>query len=66
MSAAWDPKLIFSNHCRDFEAFILGITVSNLLLDVIILCMPLPMVWNLNLSTRKKLEVTGVFMLGSM
>ncbi|MCJ1267410.1 hypothetical protein MMC22_007295 [Lobaria immixta] len=65
MSAAWDPKLVFSNHCRDFQAFLVGITVSNLLLDVIILCMPLPMIWNLKLSTRKKLEVIGVFLLGS-
>ncbi|MCJ1265640.1 hypothetical protein MMC22_005520 [Lobaria immixta] len=65
MSAAWDPKLVFSSHCRDFQAFLVGITVSNLLLDVIILCMPLPMIWNLKLSTRKKLEVSSVFLLGS-
>lgn len=66
MSAAWDPKLVFSNHCGDFQAFLVGITMSNMLLDVIILCMPLPMVWNLILSTRKKLEVSGVFLLGSL
>lgn len=66
MSAAWDPRLIFSDHCRDFQAFLIGITVSNLLLDVIILCTPLPMIWDLNLSTRKKLEVTGVFLMGSL
>ncbi|MCJ1467562.1 hypothetical protein MMC07_006187 [Pseudocyphellaria aurata] len=65
ISAAWDPRLIFSDHCRDFQAFLIGITVSNLLLDVIILCTPLPMIWDLNLTTRKKLEVTGVFLLGS-
>ncbi|MCJ1423249.1 hypothetical protein MMC29_001131 [Sticta canariensis] len=65
MSAAWDPELVFSNHCRDFQAFLMGITVTNLILDVIILCMPLPMIWDLNLSTRKKLEVSGVFLLGS-
>ncbi|MCJ1263179.1 hypothetical protein MMC22_003049 [Lobaria immixta] len=65
ISAAWDPKLLFTNHCRDVQSFFVGITISNLLLDVIILCMPLPVVWNLNLSTRKKLEVSGVFLLGS-
>lgn len=65
MSAAWDPKLMFSDHCGDFQEFLMGISVSNLLLDVIILCMPLPMVWGVMLSTRKKLEVSGVFLLGS-
>ncbi|MCJ1267984.1 hypothetical protein MMC22_007870 [Lobaria immixta] len=66
MSAAWDPILIFSNHCRDLQAFLVGITASNLLLDLIILCMPLPKVWNLNLSNYKKLEVSGIFLLGSL
>lgn len=66
MSAAWDPVLVFSNHCRDFQSFLVGITVSNLILDVIILCMPLPMIWSLNLSTGKKLEVSGLFLLGSL
>ncbi|MCJ1468579.1 hypothetical protein MMC07_007208 [Pseudocyphellaria aurata] len=41
------------------------ITAANLLLDIVILCMPLPMIWDLNLSTRKKFEVSGVFLLGS-
>ncbi|MCJ1463094.1 hypothetical protein MMC07_001699 [Pseudocyphellaria aurata] len=65
ISAAWDPELVFTNHCRDFQAFLLGITISNLLLDVIILCMPLPMIWSLKLSTSKKLEISGIFLLGS-
>ena len=66
MSAAWDPKLVFSNHCRDFQAFLFGITISNLILDVIILCMPLLMKWTLKLSTRKKFEGSGIFLLGSL
>ncbi|MCJ1465320.1 hypothetical protein MMC07_003937 [Pseudocyphellaria aurata] len=65
MSAAWDPSLLFSTHCSDIQAFLLGITISNLLLDVIILCMPLPMIWDLQLTTRRKFEVSGVFLLGS-
>ncbi|MCJ1462047.1 hypothetical protein MMC07_000647 [Pseudocyphellaria aurata] len=64
-SAAFDPKLR-QTHCKDFTAFLLGITISNMLLDVIILCMPLPMIWSLNLSTSKKLEISGIFLLGSV
>ncbi|MCJ1422934.1 hypothetical protein MMC29_000814 [Sticta canariensis] len=65
MSAAWDPKLRFSNHCGNGKAFFTGMTASGLFLDLIILTMPLPMIWNLMLSTRKRLEVSGVFLLGS-
>lgn len=67
MSAAWNPNVIFSKaDCRDLHRYLVGITAANLLLDIVILCMPLPMIWDLNLSTRKKFEVSGVFLLGSL
>lgn len=38
---AWDTDKVFSKHYRDMQAIIYDITISNMLLDVIILCMPL-------------------------
>lgn len=40
--------------------------IANMLLDVMILALPMPMVWRLNLAVRQKLAVTGIFLLGSL
>lgn len=66
MSAAWDPNLIFSSKCGDVQAMYYGVSISNLLLDVFILFMPMPVIWGLPLSPRKKLGCCGVFFLGGM
>jgi hypothetical protein len=39
--------------------------VANLLLDVLVLLLPLPMIWRLQLTIGKKLALTGIFTLGS-
>ena len=38
---------------------------SNIILDAIILILPLPMVWSLNMSRRQKIVISGVFLMGS-
>ncbi|MCJ1469122.1 hypothetical protein MMC07_007755 [Pseudocyphellaria aurata] len=43
------------------EAFV----ISDVITDLMILCLPLPMVWRLQMSTRRKISATGVFLLGS-
>lgn len=64
-TAAFDPTLIFSNQCIDVQAFYWGITIANLLLDVIILALPLQMVWGLKLKLQEKVGLSGVFLLGT-
>lgn len=66
MSAFWDLTLVFSNHCGDIQAMLYGINISNVFLDIIVLCMPLPMIWKLPLSPQKKLEVGGLFLIGGL
>ncbi|KAF3762737.1 hypothetical protein M406DRAFT_18111, partial [Cryphonectria parasitica EP155] len=39
--------------------------ITNMLLDITVLILPLPMVWRLDLELRQKLAVTGMFLLGS-
>ena len=63
MSAAWNPNLIFSSKCKDFQAVYYGMSISNLILDLVILCMPPPIIWGLHLSRKKKLMCCGVFCL---
>jgi hypothetical protein len=39
---------------------------ANLVLDIILVVMPTPIVWQLRLSTRKKVGVSAMFGLGSL
>lgn len=66
MSAAWHPNLIFSDKCKDVQAMYYGVSISNMLLDIIILCLPLPLIWGLPLSWSKKFGLCGIFSLGSL
>lgn len=64
--AAFNPHLLFTDHCINLEAYFRGITASNLCIDAAILYMPLHMVWGLKLRTRQKVALSGIFLLGGM
>ena len=64
VKAAWNPKLPGAR-CINADKFFLGNGVLNLLGDVIILCMPMPMVWTLQLAWPRKVALTAVFLFGS-
>lgn len=54
-------------HCIDALKFFLGNGISAMLLDVIILCMPIPMILRLQVfSWRRKVAILGIFLLGSL
>lgn len=59
----WQPLL--QQHCIDSQKFYWANGISNLLLDVMILCLPIPMIWKLQMSMRSKISLTGVFALGA-
>lgn len=46
--------------------FVLSGAALGFALDCIILCMPLPLVWSMNLNRAKKWSVSGVFLLGGL
>ena len=64
--AAFEADILFTDRCINLEAYYRGVTASNLGLDIIALCLPLPMIWRLQLSRRQKLGLTGIFLLGSL
>ena len=51
-------------HCITAESSFLGTTITNILIDVIILILPLPGLWKLHISFRRKLALIGVFICG--
>lgn len=58
----WDKTV--PGTCVDLIAFFRWNGICNLLIDFIILCLPLPMVWRLRITTKQKLVLSSIFALG--
>ena len=58
----WNPAL--PGHCIQYGVYHTGI--FNMLSDVVMLLFPLFCTWNLNLSTKRKLQVSAVFFVGTL
>ncbi|KAL9116916.1 MAG: hypothetical protein Q9187_006554 [Circinaria calcarea] len=52
--------------CIDQRANFWALSISDVLVDFIILAIPFPFVWNLQMSTRHKCGVSGMFLLGAL
>lgn len=56
----------YMNKCIDQAAVFLSTLVINLIFDILILLMPIPVVLGLQLPTRGKIQVLGMFLLGAI
>ena len=52
--------------CIDLYGFFLGNGIAEAITDFIILIVPIPMVWQLQMPTGQKLAVLGIFFLGGL
>lgn len=59
----WNP-LITTGHCLDGKAASKASGIFNVISDFAILIMPMPILWKLQMSLRKKLSTISVFALG--
>lgn len=60
----WD--ITIKSQCVDSKWFFVGNAIPNILADVAILCLPVRQVWNLQMSSKSKLAVSGIFLLGGL
>lgn len=65
VQAEWN-KGIRNARCQSIRELALGAGISNLILDVLSLLLPVPMVWQLHVSKRIKVSLTGIFLLGGL
>ncbi|MCJ1463900.1 hypothetical protein MMC07_002509 [Pseudocyphellaria aurata] len=61
----WNPT-IPGGHCADRPKAWLSSGIINLLLDICIIYMPLPLLWKLQMPTTKKLGITAMFGVGAV
>lgn len=64
VEAFWKPAE--ARHCINIEGLLMGNAIAALLIDGIILCLPGPMVFRLQISLRRKFAILGMFLLGSL
>ncbi|MCJ1384101.1 hypothetical protein MMC17_007217 [Xylographa soralifera] len=51
-------------HCINLQAFFLGSGIPNVILNTVILVLPLPMIWTLQIERSQKIALSSVFLLG--
>jgi len=61
---SWDVTII-GGSCINYGAVVIGAGAINIFTDLTILVIPIPMVWRLHTSQRKKWQILFAFALGS-
>jgi hypothetical protein len=60
----WDVTI--PHRCIDQIKFELIAAILNIVTDFVIMVLPLPTIWSLQLPKRQKWALSGVFMLGTL
>ena len=67
ITSQWDSlEIMNQNNCVDQLPFYYANAITDLLTDVMILVLPLPMVARLQMPMKQKMAVTGMFLLGTL
>lgn len=64
IEAIWYTNL--KRHCVDISADYIAVGTINILTDVAILCLPMPQLWQLQMSRARKVQMMGMFLLGGL
>lgn len=64
-SARWDMTK-FESSCINAARFWQGMSVPNIATDLVMLILPMPAVWHLQMPKSQRTALTGVFLLGSL
>lgn len=64
--AQWASTDVQAVKCFDKEKLYVWSTFPNIITDVVLLILPLPIIWKLNTSRQLKIALSGTFFLGGM
>ena len=62
---SWN-KAIAGGHCINVHVMWIVQDVFFLVLDIYVVVLPLPIIWNLQITRPEKIAISGVFLLGSL
>ncbi|KAI1501576.1 hypothetical protein F5X99DRAFT_382350 [Biscogniauxia marginata] len=66
VAAHWGSTHDLETKCVGSMQVVLVLCITDFLVDLVIICIPIPLVWRLNLSMRNKIAICAVFLLGSV
>ena len=58
-------EAFYGNKCVDTIPLWYTGSITDIIIDFMILAMPIPMVWNLHLPTKQRIGVLAMFLLGA-
>ena len=64
VDALWDATV--KAKCINFHDVLIIFSSLNIGTDILILCLPVPQLWKLNIPRRRKYELMGIFSLGGL
>ena len=64
INAAWD--LAIRGNCINLPLAAIGVGGINCAVDIITLCLPIPLVWQLQMKRKWKIQLIGIFLLGGL
>ena len=64
LQAFWDPTVI--GRCISIDKINFGIALSDALLDAVLLVMPVPLLWGLQVAKTQKMALLAIFALGGL
>ena len=59
-------KEIDGGHCGNIPAEETSSAVVNMIIDLVIMVLPTPVIWKLQMPLRKKVSISAIFSLGFM
>ncbi|TVY58429.1 hypothetical protein LSUE1_G008188, partial [Lachnellula suecica] len=59
----WSGKGDLVRHCNNSLKYQQGFYISEFIMNIILIALPLPTIWRLHLSWRRKLAVTGIMLM---
>jgi len=62
----WVGNGDLAGHCINETSMYIGQAYSDVFTDILILSLPLPMIWKLHMATRRKVAISGIFLLGTL
>ena len=65
VEAGWD-KTIAGKQCFNLGHFVIGSNVPNIIADAAIIALPIPRIWELQLSLGRKVGLVAIFLLAAL
>ena len=64
VESVWNPAI--KSRCVNLGADLIALSSINVVTDFLILCLPMPQLWQLHTSRARKIQISGMFLLGGL